>query len=607
MKIMGTKFFGHDSAIAVLDFEKKDIFAISTERITRIKHDDFDITPILSEYNFNDIQYVCHSFCKNEDQTYKDRYYGLLFQDKFRKIFKPRYRKDIVEILENKYSLVLKAFVHSPLDVIELLYYYYKINFYKKFDESFYLNKLEKLMLKKLAKNNIFIKNIDFIDHHLSHSLGAYYLSPFAYNGKDTLVLTLDGFGDGNFSTLSLYNGNTYNLISNSEAPKLGISSPIYIDIASIGVIYSNFTVALGLVAGSDEGKVEALAAFGKPDEKLYNDLMEVYNIVDKKFILNSDKILKFYHLDYLHSEINRVGKENFASSLQKWLEDIVVNYMNHISSFYPNISQLALSGGVTANIIMNLNIFERTNFKKIYILPPMGDEGGAIGSAIKKALDLKLDISWLKEKSMPYFGDKIDLNQIEYELDKFNNIKYKKLGESWYKEAAKSVANNKVIAVVQGRMEFGPRALGNRSIIANPTNKNTKDRINSTVKRRPHYQPFCPSILEEEREKLFENSFHHKHMAIAFRMKEEFSKKLPSAVHIDNTARPQFVTKDDNEGFYNLLKEVKKLTGFGVVINTSFNLHGRTIVRTVKDAVIDFIDCNIDELYIEGYKIWRD
>jgi carbamoyltransferase len=154
--------------------------------------------------------------------------------------------------------------------------------------------------------------------------------------------------------------------------------------------------------------------------------------------------------------------------------------------------------------------------------------------------------------------------------------------------------------------MEFGPRALGNRSIVANPMLEDTRQKINSTVKRRPAYQPFCPSILEEERERLFYDSFSHKHMAIAFRMKEEFIKYLPCAAHIDGTARPQFVEESDNPLYFRYLKELKALTGYGVSLNTSFNLHGRTIVRTPKDAVVDFLDCNIDELFIEQFKVKR-
>ena len=135
---------------------------------------------------------------------------------------------------------------------------------------------------------------------------------------------------------------------------------------------------------------------------------------------------------------------------------------------------------------------------------------------------------------------------------------------------------------------------------------ENIHERINANVKKRPNYQPFCPSILEEERERLFENSFPHKHMAIAFRMKEEFIQDLPCAVHVDGTARPQFVEEKDNPNYSRYLKALKEITGYGVSLNTSFNLHGRTIVRTPQDALVDFIDCNIDELFIEGFKVKR-
>ena len=167
-------------------------------------------------------------------------------------------------------------------------------------------------------------------------------------------------------------------------------------------------------------------------------------------------------------------------------------------------------------------------------------------------------------------------------------------------------IAKGNIIAIYQGSMEFGPRALGNRSILADPRDPKTRDKINSTVKRRPWFQPFCPSVLEEERERLFENSYKHKHMAIAFKMKKEFWNKLPSAMHIDGTARPQFVEEKDNSNYYRLLKKFKELTGYGIVVDTSFNLHGRTIVRTPEDALTDFIDCNIDALFIEGFFVKR-
>ena len=235
-----------------------------------------------------------------------------------------------------------------------------------------------------------------------------------------------------------------------------------------------------------------------------------------------------------------------------------------------------------------------------------MADDGLAIGSAILTAINFNQDLSWLKNHIMPYFGDSYSREEVKKVLDIFPGIIYEDLQDEWPKYAAKSVSKGQICALFHGKMEFGPRALGNRSIIGNPMIENTRKRINSKVKMRPAYQPFCPSILEEERNRLFINSFSHKHMAIAFRMKEEFIKDLPCAVHVDGTARPQFVSKEDNPNYYKYLKELKKITGYGVSLNTSFNLHGRTIVRTPKDALTDYIDCNIDELYIEGYRVLR-
>ncbi|MDC1066364.1 carbamoyltransferase C-terminal domain-containing protein, partial [Candidatus Pseudothioglobus singularis] len=375
----------------------------------------------------------------------------------------------------------------------------------------------------------------------------------------------------------------------------------------SIGRLYNYFTKAMDLRPNSDEGKVEALAAFGEPDKDLYGDLMKA-TLINKDLLsidFDNKLIEPFYDLSWLKKQRNKIGDESFCASIQSYLEDIMVNYLNIAYEKYPT-PNLCISGGVAANIIMSLAIYERTNFKNIYIYPAMADDGLAIGSAILTALSLGEDIKWLKDFNMPYFGDAYSRAEVKRSLDNFDNIFYDDLGDDWPEVAAMSVSQGKICALFHGQMEFGPRALGNRSIIANPMIENTRQKINATIKRRPSYQPFCPSILEEERVRLFETSFSHKHMAIAFRMKQKFIKDLPCAVHIDGTARPQFVEMEDNPNYYRYLKALKSITGYGVSLNTSFNLHGRTIVRTPEDAIIDFIDCNLDELFIEGYRVKR-
>lgn len=606
MKIMGTKYCGHDSAICVLDTSKKTIFAMSTERVTRIKHDSIDITPIIEKYDFESIDYVAHSYSDFEDkgndgELREKMTYNKDIEKAIRKILKPTYASDFNITRFKKNKLIFKSLFTNFSAVKE--YYGAKVK-RALVQESPERNKkaFTSYIMKNLASNELFPKDVFFFDHHLCHAIPSYYLSPFS--GNEALSLTIDGQGDGYFSKLFYFNGKgNFKLVGKSSANFLGEGDKFL----SIGRLYNYFTSAMDLRANSDEGKVEALAAYGIADEGLYKSLINATYIDKSQLSINyyEEQIIKFYDIAWLKKQREVVGDENFCASIQKYLEDIMVEYLNLAYKKYPT-KNLCLSGGVAANIIMSLAIFEQTNFKNIYVYPAMGDDGLALGSAILTAHSMDEDISWLKDFQMPYFGDSYSQNQVKDVLDQFDNIVYEDLGKSWPEEAAKSVSKGKICALFHGAMEFGPRALGNRSIVANPMLEDTRQKINSTVKRRPAYQPFCPSILEEERERLFYDSFSHKHMAIAFRMKEEFIKYLPCAAHIDGTARPQFVEESDNPLYFRYLKELKALTGYGVSLNTSFNLHGRTIVRTPKDAVVDFLDCNIDELFIEQFKVKR-
>ena len=605
MKIVGTKYCGHDSAICLLDTKNKTVFAMSTERVTRIKHDQIDVTPILDKYPMDAVDYVAHSYSdfadKGHDGELREKMtYTKDIEKALRLIIKPKYAKDMILTRVEKNKFIFKS-LFSNFSAVRA---YYGAKFKRALvKESAVGNR--KAFTSYIEKNfnnfNLKPKKIFFYEHHLCHATPSYYLSPF--NGDKALALTIDGQGDGFFSKLFVFNGpENYQLIGQSTADFM--DEGIFL---SIGRIYEYFTRAMDLRPNSDEGKVEALAAYGKADKDLLQQLKSATHVDNNDLSINFDviKIKPFHDIDWLKVQRSKVGDENFCASVQTFLEDTIVTYLNYAYEKYP-ISNLCLSGGVAANIIMSLNIYERTEFKNIYVLPPMADDGLAIGSAILTAIDLGEDVAWLKNFEMPYFGDSYTREQVKITLESFDNITFEDVESSWPEEAAKSVAKGNICSLFHGRMEFGPRALGNRSIVADPMRENIRQRINSTVKRRPNYQPFCPSILEEERERLFEVSFAHKHMAIAFRMKEEFIKDLPCAVHVDGTARPQFVEEKDNPSYYRYLKALKNITGYGVSLNTSFNLHGRTIVRTPEDAVVDFIDCNIDELYIEGFRVKR-
>jgi len=607
MRIMGTKYCGHDSALCVLDTTQKEIFAISTERVTRIKHDSIDITPIINAYDFKNIDFIAHSYSDFEDKGHDGELrekmtYTKDIEKALRRIIKPNYIADLNLSRVQKNLIIFKSLFINYSAVKEYYSAKYKRSLVRETPEG---NKkaFTSYIKKNLAKFNLTPKKVFFYDHHLCHAVPSYYLSPF--NEEKAIALTIDGQGDGYFSKLFYFNGlDDYRLIGESSADYLGEGDKFL----SIGRLYNYFTKAMGLRPNSDEGKVEALAAFGKADKDLYGSLISATHIDKNLLSINFDLRLiePFYDIDWLRKQRERMGDENFCASIQSYLEDIIVDYLNLAYEKYPT-NNLCISGGVAANIIMSLAIYEKTNFKNIYVYPAMADDGLAIGSAILTAISLDQDIKWLKDMSMPYFGDSYSREEVKKVLDKFANISYEDLEDDWPEKAAISVAKGKICALFHGQMEFGPRALGNRSIIANPMLEDTRQKINSTIKRRPSYQPFCPSILEEERVRLFKDSFSHKHMAIAFRMKEEFINDLPCAVHIDGTARPQFVEEKDNPNYYRYLKALKNITGYGVSLNTSFNLHGRTIVRTPKDAIIDFIDCNIDELFIEGYRVKRN
>ncbi len=613
MKILGSKFFGQDSAIFYLDTDKKEIFAINSDRISRIKKDNYDISPILDNYayllgNLDEVSYPFSNFQGNDVllETKGTSYYWLKWQHLLRRITKPKFRSDLLrkKTPKEKFLIFLKSLLSPKIFYYKVMRdYYWRKYRNNSLTKNFHSTKIDKYIKETLLRYKIPTKQISYFDHHLCHATSAYYFSPFAYTDK-ALVFTLDEHGDECFSKVFLFNKNSYKELTKSTTSKFFQDDQGFV--TSIAGMYSNFTEAMGLIRSTDEGKVEALAAYGTVNQNIYNQLMDMVKIEDLQYKINLKKFKKFSDQLYLSELKKEIGEKDFCATIQFWLNDVVVKYLNKVHKKY-KIENLCLAGGAVANIIMNYNIYKRTPFKRIFIVPPMGDEGSAVGAGILSALNAKKELKWLKNRIMPYFGPAYSKRDVLNTIKQFNNFQYAYLGDDWYFQAAKAISMNKIIAVFQGRMEFGPRALGNRSILANAADKTIRDKLNFSIKRRPWYQPFCPSILEEDREKLFEKSFKHKHMATAFLMKKKFWNKFSSAIHIDGTARPQFVEKNDNPNFYKLLKELKKLIGFGIVINTSYNLHGRTIVNTPRDAIVDFKDCNIDELYIEGYRLIKN
>jgi carbamoyltransferase len=297
-------------------------------------------------------------------------------------------------------------------------------------------------------------------------------------------------------------------------------------------------------------------------------------------------------------------SKEDISATVQAFLEHIMLTYVPKLIE-KSGIKNIAIAGGVAANVIDNLSIYEHLT-PNLHITPAMGDDGSAQGAAFAYLLEEHADIEWIRQMEMPYYSTSYTKEEVRAVLEDSDGISFEDLGDAWPERAAKELAAGKIGAIFHGKMEWGPRALGHRSIIADPRRKDFRDIINRTVKRRPAFQPFCPSILAGEKDRLFESAYLNKHMTCAFRLKKEFWEQLPSAIHIDGTARAQFVEEKDDGAYYRLLKKVKELTGFGVVINTSFNKHGRTIVESPQDALRDFLDTDMDYLIIEGFLVKR-
>ena len=600
MIIVGAKFYGHDSAACIIDTGARTIVAASTERFTRIKHDGTFCTPVLEHLLAGPADVVAHAFADFQDRGFQEETSlpGLARRhlDAIRReVAAPRSLREL-EVIDD--ATVATALAGRP-DLAQRWRDAARLAANGPAAPEATRAALAADIRMRMAPFASPQLAVEFHDHHLCHAHAAIIPSPFY--GRRTLVVTLDGQGDGAFGQAYVVDGTAWRCVGVSRAlPLPGLPFP-----ASLGWVYSIFTLALGFRPSSDEGKVEALAAFGRPIAGLLDELQAATTITDNSIGFDPARIRTFLDPVLLTDRLRQYAREDAAATVQHYLEEAVISYLNRLAAV-TDCDRLTLVGGVAANIVLNLGVFERTPFRYIHVCPFMGDEGTAVGAAVLSALTRGEDISWLADQTMPYWGTSYSREAVWQELRATSGIHVEDMVDQWITDAAGALASNRIIAVYQGRMEFGPRALGHRSILANPADATLRERMNVAIKRRPPWQPFCPSVLESERERLFTRSVSHRHMAIAFRVRPEHIPAIPSAVHVDGTARPQFVSPDDDPALFALLTDMHRLTGYGLVINTSFNLHGRTIVEAPSHAIDDFLACNLDALYIEGYKVTR-
>jgi carbamoyltransferase len=555
---------GHDSSASIVT-DGKIIADVQEERFSRIKHSNN--APLKAiEYclkaaginNINDVDYVSYSWENNSKEI------NEIFKISASKNSKT-YLKELAK------TLLRKPFAES---LLKLPIYYPK---YELIDKS------------KFVNNN----------HHLAHAASAYFTRK---SNDKCLIFTIDGAGDK--MCTAIWKG---------EGSKIQLLRSYYKE-ASIGWAYSIVTEGLHWIH-SDGGKTMGLAPYG--DHSKCKDVLNKYFPVfkDDELVTASDLSSCFhctesastqFHFDEsseVEALIKTYGRENIAAEAQRKLEETVMNLVfGWVKK--TGIKKVAFAGGVMLNVKLNQRIWNNRgeHIDEQHVYPNPGDSGLAVGAALHQYYKHNkfkgFDFSSL------YLEPDYSNEEIETIL-KIRKCKYTYL-ENPAKKAAELLAENKIIAWFQGRMESGPRALGNRSILMSPLKAENKDIINAWVKFREGFRPFCPSLLYEKRELYLQDYRDEFFMITSFDITEEKRDRIPAVVHVDGTVRPQMVKKETNPLFWDLINEFGKLTGEYIVLNSSFNVMGEPIVNNPKEAIKCFFDSGIDSLFVGNFHLWK-
>lgn len=570
MFYLGINYYGHNSSCALVK-DGKLIYASEEERFSRKKNDGSlplkSIKNCLKTFNLaiNDI-----------DQIYAATVPHRLIKEKY-------------------FKYTANQFPYSN-----------DLFFDKKSKNNIkYLTNIEEKIKKKLN----FKKNIKFVNHHYCHLASTHFLSGF----KDSCCISIDGLGEIESVAIGQANGNKIKLINSIDFPN------------SLGMFYSAITHFLGFKAMSSEGTVMALATFGNFNEKIpyqkstyYKKIREMISI-EKNLKMQidlswfnfpftregwvSDKFIKcFGKPRKKNSKISKHHK-NIAAALQKVFEEIYLEIIIQASKKVKS-KNLTLSGGCALNCKANGLILSNTKFKDIYIQPASHDAGLAVGAAYLGYLSKNRKNSKNFQRfDHTYFGPKYSNQQIKTTLTKIG-LKFKKLDNSPL-SCANNLKKGKVVGWFQDKMEFGPRALGNRSILSAPYPNNKKNYINKKIKHRENFRPFAPAILEEKISKYYKINIRSPFMLIAtFLKNQRHRKEIEATLHNDLSARVQTVSLKNNAKFYEVINNFYKITGVPVVLNTSFNDKGEPMVCSHIDAIKSFYKTNLDYLYLEDYLI---
>ncbi len=556
MYILGISCFYHDSAACLLK-DGKIIAAAQEERFTRKKHDlSFPINAI--------------GYCLKEG--------GIEIDD-----------------------ITYIGFYEKPFIKFERILTTYLATFPRSFPSFIKAMPLwlhEKLWTPQIIKEKLnYNKDILYINHHLCHAASSFLVSPF----EEAAILTLDGVGEWETATYGEGRGEKIELTKHLSFPH------------SLGLLYSAFTYYLGFKVNSAEYKVMGLAPYGKP---VYYDLI-TKNLIrvrqDGSFKINMKYFAYDYGLTMTNRSFNRLfGRrprrpetqleefhQDVAASLQKVTEEIILRMARHLHK-ETGLENLCLAGGVALNCVANGKIITETPFKRIYIQPAAGDAGAAVGVAYYIYNSL-LGNKRNSVMTHAFLGPQYSNDDIREYFGK-NDIEYKEYAvPELLKATARLINDQKVIGWFQGRMEFGPRALGARSILADPRNPDAKNIVNSKIKFREEFRPFAPTVLVEKEGEYFDLDIPSPFMLLVAQVRQD-KRFMPSITHVDSSARIQTIAKEENPLYYSMIEEFYKISGCPVVLNTSFNLRGEPLVMTPHDAYLCFMRSALDYLVMGNF-----
>jgi carbamoyltransferase len=467
---------------------------------------------------------------------------------------------------------------------------------------KFIISKDPQYNLKKFLKKEIgFSGNLQIVDHHLSHASLSYFTSYF----EESNILTVDGVGEKETITISKAKGNKIEKIHSVEYPN------------SLGLFYSALTAFIGFKPNEGEYKLMGLAAYGNPDifyEKL-KDLISFSNgklSVNMKYfswhksdtIMFNQELCSHLNMNPRLDEAINSSHQDLAAAVQKIYEEIFLDFVRFSYSLNPS-DNICLGGGCSYNGLANGKIISNSNYKKVWVPLSPSDGGSSIGSCLYYINVIKRQ----KKKSQitPYLGPDFSESQLFISTLEFKDkIECEKFDTGiLIDKVSDLLAEGKVIGWFQGKMEFGARALGNRSIIASPLIDEMQDKINLVIKKRELFRPFAPSVVLDQASKFFNIDAPVPYMNTIVKVNPEWN--LPAITHIDGTARVQTVTSFENPRYYHLLKKFGEKTGFPILLNTSFNFKDQTITLYPKDAIIRFLDSEMDYLVLGNFIISKN